>query len=128
MRENEVVRVREDFEADGILVRKGERGTIISVLPHSKDKPDPYVVELMREPPEVVTVLEGSRLLWPDRWPDWDSPEWRAMMAASDARARAWREAHGFDTCPKCGTMHTCKTLCCRNCSHKAAPVPPEAG
>jgi hypothetical protein len=122
MEEHQVVRVfRDAISQEGVSVVKGEAGTIVSVL-----APCVYAVELDRATPEVVTLREEA--LWPADWPEWDSPEWKAMMAEQSGRAREWRETNGFDTCPKCGTMHTCKTLCCRECSHKAAPVPPRAG
>ena len=59
----------------------------------------------------------------PDDWPyeeDWGSEEWEVRMDRIDARNRVLREKHGFIACPICNTIHTCKTVFCRECSYRA--------
>lgn len=56
-------------------------------------------------------------------WPDYDSVNWKKMVAEMDARTRHDREAYGFVECPMCHTLHTAKTLVCRECNFKVQPV-----
>jgi len=59
----------------------------------------------------------------PADWPyeeDWDSPAWKERLRASHEKAMKLREKYGFICCPACNVGHTNKTICCRNCGHKA--------
>jgi hypothetical protein len=55
------------------------------------------------------------------REPDVDSI---VSIKEIEARAMRTRRRYGFVVCPTCGTGHTNKTICCRNCGYKKS-VPP---
>lgn len=76
--------------------------------------------------PDLVNPGWKRRPDWP--YPeDFDSPAWKRRMAVIDADTRERRRLYGFFECPKCGTIHTAKTLSCRGCEHKA-PQPQKEG
>jgi hypothetical protein len=60
----------------------------------------------------------------PDNWfyeEDWDSPAWRRRIAENRRKIQEFIDEFGFTKCPECGTGHTAKTLCCRNCEFTIA-------
>lgn len=52
-------------------------------------------------------------------WPDYDSVNWKRMVEEMERKQRECRERYGFVTCPRCQTVHTCKTMSCRGCSYQ---------
>lgn len=75
-----------------------------------------------------------KKSLWPDwkRTVDWlyeedfNSPAWNRRMAEVNRTTLERREKFGFQTCPKCGAVHTALTVMCRKCSHAAVRACPE--
>jgi len=52
-------------------------------------------------------------------WPDFDSVNWKKMVAEMMAQQTQRCRDYGFITCPTCGTAHTAKTVACRNCNYR---------
>lgn len=53
---------------------------------------------------------------------DWGSPAWKERMAKTYAVREEKRQRYGFEECPRCGAVHTTKTLQCRECHLFAVP------
>jgi hypothetical protein len=49
-----------------------------------------------------------------------DTPEYNKKMKEVMGKIGQRREKYGFITCPNCDSMHTVKTLTCRECEYKA--------
>lgn len=49
---------------------------------------------------------------------EYGSKEWEKRSKEIEQKTQQRREKYGFIKCPECNTLHTNKTLMCRNCGY----------